>query len=168
MIVTGVSGIFTIAGFIRITFERARHISIGFYILAIVIGGYHVAKSAIYSLKTLTMDMNLLMTIAVIGAVIIGQWEEAATVVVLFALGNALQSYTLDKTRNSIRSLMSLSPKEASVIRDGKEIKLNTALIKVDDIIVVRPGEKIPMDGIVIDGSSYVDQAPITGRVHAR
>ena len=131
--------------------------------LAIVIGGYHVAKSAIYSLKTLTMDMNFLMTIAIIGAVFIGQWEEAATVVFLFALGNALQSYTMDKTRNSIRSLITLSPKEASVIRDGKEIKLNTGLIKVDDIMVVRPGEKIAMDGIVAEGSSYVDQANITG-----
>ncbi len=163
MIVTGVSGILTLSGFTISHFGTDQNFSIGLYMLAIVIGGYHVAKSAIYSLKTLTMDMNFLMTIAIIGAVFIGQWEEAATVVFLFALGNALQSYTMEKTRNSIRSLVTLSPKEASVTRDGKEIKLNTGLIKVDDIMIVRPGEKIAMDGIVAEGSSYVDQANITG-----
>ena len=163
MIVMGVSGILTLSGFIIAHLGANQNLSIGLYMLAIIIGGYHVAKSAIYSLKTLTIDMNFLMTIAIIGAVFIGQWEEAATVVFLFALGNALQSYTMDKTRNSIRSLITLSPKEASVIRDGKEIKLNTGLIKVNDIMVVRPGEKIAMDGVVTEGSSYVDQANITG-----
>jgi Cd2+/Zn2+-exporting ATPase len=134
-----------------------------FYLIAIVIGGYHIAKSAVYSLKTKTADMNLLMTIAIIGAAAIGQWEEAATVVVLFALGNTLQSYTLDRTRNSIKELISLTPREASVIREGMEVKLNTGLINIGDVVVVRPGEKIPMDGVVKSGSSYVDQAPITG-----
>lgn len=163
MIVTGVSGVLTIAGFIAGQLGAQSDIPVVLYALAIVIGGFHVAKSAIYSLKTLTADMNLLMTIAIIGAVFIGQWEEGATVVFLFALGNALQSYTIDKTRNSIRSLISLSPKEASIIREGKEFKLNTGLIKVRDIMLVRPGEKIAMDGVVIGGSSYVNQAPITG-----
>src|SRR5271157_182023 len=161
--ITCISGFFTIAGFVLGLLNAPAYAPIILYLIAIAIGGYHIAKSAIYSLKTLTADMNLLMTIAVIGAMIIGQWEEAATVVVLFALGNALQSYTLDKTRNSIRELISLSSKEAAVIRDGKEIKLNTALIDVGDIIHVRPGEKIPMDGAVINGSSFVNQAPITG-----
>jgi Cd2+/Zn2+-exporting ATPase len=163
MIITGVSGALTILGFIAGQLGAQPIVPIALYMLAIIIGGYHVAKSAIYSLKTLTADMNLLMTIAIVGAVFIGQWEEAATVVFLFALGNALQSYTMDKTRNSIRSLISLSPKEASVLREGKEIKLNTGLIKVGDIMLVRPGEKIAMDGEVIDGSSYVNQANITG-----
>jgi Cd2+/Zn2+-exporting ATPase len=163
VIITCISGIFTIAGFVVGFLNVPSYAPIILYFIAIAIGGYHIAKSAIYSLKTLTADMNLLMTIAVIGAMFISQWEEAATVVVLFALGNALQSYTLDKTRNSIRELISLSSKEASAIRDGREIRLNTALINVDDVIVVRPGEKMPMDGIVINGSSYVNQAPITG-----
>lgn len=163
MLVTAVSGIFTVAGFISGFLSMPSYVPIALYFIAIAIGGYHVAKSAIYSLKTLTADMNLLMSIAIIGAMAIGQWEEAATVVVLFALGNALQSYTLDKTRNSIKELISLSPKEATVLRNGKEVKMNTALINVGDVIVVKPGEKIPMDGVVAEGSSYVNQAPITG-----
>ena len=163
VIITLISGIFTIAGFLTGYLTDSQYLPVAFYLLAIVLGGYHIAKSAVYSLKTKTADMNLLMSIAVIGAAAIGQWQEAATVVVLFALGNALQSYTLDKTRNSIRELISLSPRDASVLRNGKEVKLNTAMINVDDIIVVRPGEKIPMDGIVTSGVSYVNQAPITG-----
>jgi Cd2+/Zn2+-exporting ATPase len=163
MIVTAISGFLTIAGFISGQLGMPSHVSIALYFMAIVIGGYHVAKSALYSLKTLTADMNLLMTIAIIGAMAIGQWEEGATVVVLFALGNALQSLTLDKTRNSIKELIELSPKEATVLRNGKGVRLNTGLINVGDVIVVKPGEKIPMDGIVIGGASYVNQAPITG-----
>jgi Cd2+/Zn2+-exporting ATPase len=163
VVVTAVSGFFTIAGFASGLLSAPAYVTIALYFIAIAIGGFHIAKSAIYSLKTLTADMNLLMSIAVIGAMAIGQWEEAATVVVLFALGNALQSYTLGKTRNSIKELISLSPKEATVLRNGKEVRLNTALLNVEDIIIVKPGEKIPMDGVVKEGTSYVNQAPITG-----
>jgi Cd2+/Zn2+-exporting ATPase len=163
MIVTGVSGAFTLAGFLSGFLSVPPYVPIALYLIAIAVGGYHIAKSAVYSLKTLTADMNLLMTIAVIGAMFIGQWEEAATVVVLFALGNALQSYTLGKTRNSIKELISLSSKEAIVLKSGKEVKVNTDLIAVGDVILVRPGEKIPMDGVVTEGTSYVNQAPITG-----
>ena len=133
------------------------------FAFAIATGGSIIFRSALYSLKTFTADMNLLMSIAVIGAMAIGQWEEAATVVVLFALGNALQSYTLDRTRNSIKELITLSPKEATVLRNGKEVKINTALLNLGDVIVVKPGEKISMDGVVVEGTSYVNQAPITG-----
>lgn len=163
MLVVAISGLLTVAGFVSGFLNVPGQVQIAFYVLAIIIGGFHVAKSALYSLKTLTADMNLLMTVAIIGAAFIGQWEEAATVVVLFALGNALQSYTLDRTRNSIRELISLSPKEASIIREGREVKLNTGLVKVGDVMLVRPGEKIPMDGVVINGESYVNQAAITG-----
>jgi Cd2+/Zn2+-exporting ATPase len=163
VIITAVSGLFTVVGFASGFLGVPSYVQIALYFIAIVIGGFHIAKSAIYSLKTLTADMNLLMTIAIIGAMAIGQWEEGATVVVLFAFGNALQSYTLDKTRNSIKELITLSPSEATVLRSGSEVKLNTALINVGDIIRVKPGEKIPMDGVVIEGASYVNQAPITG-----
>ncbi len=163
VLITVVSGLLTVAGFGLSHLNVPPYIPVLLYFMAIVIGGFHIAKSAIYSLRTMTADMNLLMTIAVIGAMAIGQWEEGATVVVLFALGNALQSYTLDKTRNSIKELISLSPNEATVKRNGGEVRTSTALINVGDIIVVKPGEKIPMDGVVASGSSYVNQAPITG-----
>ncbi|BAI61442.1 cadmium-transporting ATPase [Methanocella paludicola SANAE] len=163
VLITVVSGLLTVTGFTLSHLNVPPYIPILLYFMAIVVGGSHIAKSAIYSLKTMTADMNLLMTIAIIGAMAIGQWEEGATVVVLFALGNALQSYTLDKTRNSIKELISITPNDAAVIRNGSEVRLNTALINVGDMIVVKPGEKIPMDGEVISGLSYVNQAPITG-----
>jgi len=107
--------------------------------------------------------MNILMTIAVVGAAAINQFEEAASVVFLFSLGNALQGYTLDKTRNSIRTLMNLTPDEALVSRDGMEITLPVEEIQIGDTIIVRPGERIAMDGKVVEGFSSVNQASITG-----
>lgn len=140
--------------------ERA---AITLYLATMAVGGYHVAKSGLYGLKSLTLDTNFLMTIAAIGAVGIGEWSEGATVVFLFALGNALQAYTLDKTRESIRALMELAPREALVQRDGKEVRLPVEEIVVGDVIIVKPGERIAMDGNVVSGVSTVNQAPITG-----
>ncbi|MBP2635385.1 MAG: cadA [Firmicutes bacterium] len=138
-------------------------VAITLYLAAMVVGGYHVAKSGLYGLKSLTLDTNFLMTIAAVGAVGIGEWSEGATVVFLFALGNALQAYTLDKTRESIRALMELAPREALVKRDGKEVRLPVEEIVVGDVIIVKPGERIAMDGNVLSGVSTVNQAPITG-----
>lgn len=140
--------------------ERA---AITLYLAAMAVGGYHVAKSGLYGLKSLTLDTNFLMTIAAVGAVGIGEWSEGATVVFLFALGNALQAYTLDKTRESIRALMELAPREALVQRDGQEVRLPVEEIVVGDVIIVKPGERIAMDGNVVSGVSTVNQAPITG-----
>ncbi len=107
--------------------------------------------------------MNLLMTVAVIGAILINQWEEAAAVIFLFSVGYALQSYTLDRTRNSIKSLISLTPGEATVLRDGKEVRMPAREIRQGEILVIKPGERIAMDGVVTAGTSTVNQAPITG-----
>ncbi len=90
------------------------------YLFAIIAGGYHVARSGYYSLMAKTFDMNFLMTVAVIGALGIGELEEGAMVVFLFSLGNTLQSYTMDKTRNALRSLMDLAPKEAHLKKGGR------------------------------------------------
>lgn len=134
-----------------------------FYILTMFVGGYHVAKSGLYGLKSLTLDTNFLMVIAVIGAAAIGEWSEGATVVFLFSLGNALQTYTLDKTRASIRSLMEIAPREALVRRGGEELRLRVEEIVTGDVILVKPGECIAMDGTVTSGISTVNQAAITG-----
>lgn len=133
------------------------------YLLTALIGGYHTARSAYYSLRSLSMDMNFLMTIAVIGAAFIGEWSEAATVVVLFSLGNTLQAYTLDKTRESIKALIELTPREALVRRQNVEQLLLIEDIRIGDVIIVKPGERIAMDGGVIQGVSTVNQAAITG-----
>ncbi|MEA4924613.1 MAG: heavy metal translocating P-type ATPase [Syntrophomonadaceae bacterium] len=130
----------------------------------IVLGGFLPAKNGLSMLiNAHELDMNILMAIAVIGAAFIGQFEEAATVVFLFSLGNALQGYTLDKTRNSIKALMDLTPNEALVKRNGSELTLPVEEIKIGDIIIVRPGERIAMDGKVAAGYSSVNQASITG-----
>jgi Cd2+/Zn2+-exporting ATPase len=136
----------------------------GLFLTGIILGGFLPAKNGISVLiNALEFDMNLLMTIAAVGAAAIGQFEEAAAVVFLFSLGNALQGYTLDKTRNSIKTLMELTPNEALVRRGTVEITLAVEEIVIGDIIIVRPGERIAMDGKVNAGSSTVNQAPITG-----
>ncbi|MDF2570126.1 MAG: cadA [Sporomusa sp.] len=141
----------------------AEQTVVGLYILTMVVGGYHVAKSGLYGLRSMTLDTNFLMVIAVIGAAAIGEWSEGATVVFLFSLGNALQAYTMDKTRNSIRALMELAPREALVRRDGNELRLQVEDIVVGDVMIVKPGERLAMDGTVVSGSSTVNQAAITG-----
>ncbi len=133
------------------------------YIAAAVIGGYSAAKSGLYGLRSFTFDMNFLMTVAVIGAAAIGEWSEGATVAFLFSFGNTLQTYTMDKTRQSIRALMELAPPEALVRRNGEEERLPVEEIMIGDLIIVKPGERIAMDGTVISGLSAVNQATITG-----
>lgn len=160
---TIIAGIFLSTAILAGWISASENLITAFYLGAIVTGGYHVAKSGLYSLKSLSLDINFLMVIAVAGAVAIGEWSEGATVVFLFSLGNTLQAYTIDKTRASIRSLMDLAPREAMVIRSGREIRLPVEEIVVGDIILVKPGERIAMDGNVVNGFSTVNQAPITG-----
>src|SRR5699024_3155736 len=104
-----------------------------------------------------------LMTIAVIGAAIIGEWMEASIVVLLFALSEALEAYSVEKARQSIQSLVNIAPKKATVIRDGEQIEMHVESININDILVVKPGERVAMDGDVITGSTSINQAAITG-----
>ena len=135
-----------------------------FYAAAIAIGGYDVARGALASLRTArNVDMNLLMTVAVIGAAAIGQWSEAAVVIVLFALGNTLEAFTLDRARDAVRALVELGPQEALLIHGDHEERVRVEALHVDDCVRVRPGERIPADGIVLEGNSVVDESPITG-----
>ncbi|MDD3364945.1 MAG: heavy metal translocating P-type ATPase, partial [Syntrophomonas sp.] len=134
------------------------------YALCIVLGGFLPARSGLLMLLNAhELDMNALMAVAVIGAVAIGEFQEGAVVILLFSLGNALQANAMDKTRNSIRALMSLTPDKALVRRMGLEIVLPIAKIQVGDTVIVRPGERIPMDGQVLAGISSVNQSVITG-----
>lgn len=144
-------------------FGTTGNIVVLLYALTAVIGGFHAAKSGLYSLRSLSLDMNFLMTVAIIGAAAIGEWSEGAAVAFLFSFGNTLQAYTLDKTRQSIRSLMELAPSEALVKRGKEEKRLPVEDIVIGDIVIVKPGERIGMDGIVLSGISAVDQATITG-----
>lgn len=163
VVVSAISGFILLLGWAADTFMQLPDISTGLYLAAILTGGFSTARRAIFSLIRLNFDMNVLMTVAVAGAALIGEWREGAVVSFLFSVSGALESYTIDKARQSIRSLMEIAPKIAAVRRDGREIELPVEEIQPGDVLVVRPGEKIAMDGKVVSGYSAVNQAPITG-----
>lgn len=133
------------------------------FLAAIIIGGYSLFLTGFKNLMRLEFDMRTLMTIAVIGAAIIGEWSEGAVVVILFAISEALESYSMDRARRSIRSLMEIAPKTALIRRNGQESQVGVDDIEVGDLMIVKPGQKIAMDGRVVKGFSSVNQAPITG-----
>ncbi|MEQ8200047.1 MAG: heavy metal translocating P-type ATPase [Syntrophomonadaceae bacterium] len=161
---TAISLVMLVLGLLTSQLAVPESIPVGFFIAGIILGGYLELKTGLAVLLSIReLDMNILMSIAVIGAAFLGEFEEAATVVFLFSLGNALQGYTLDKTRHSIRALMDLTPAEALVRQRGITMTMPVEKIMIDDIIIVRPGDKIAMDGEVVRGSSTVDEAPITG-----
>jgi len=133
------------------------------FAVAVLIGVYYPARKALIALLNLTPTIHLLMLIGSVGAILLGMWEESAILIFVYSLGDVLESYAVDKARGAIRSLVELMPKEALVRRDGEEVVLSTEDIGVGDVVVVRPGERIPVDGIVLQGSSFVDQAAVTG-----
>ena len=133
------------------------------YTVAILVSGLKPFKSAFYSLKSKSLDMNVLMTVAVIGAMLIGEFFEGAIVIFLFTIGTLLQTISIDKTRNSIQSLMELTPNTANLYTQKGIISKELHEIQVGDIILVKPGERIPLDGTITEGTSSLNQSPITG-----
>ena len=133
------------------------------FALSIGLGGVFTAQRAILSIGSGILDIYVLMAVAVIGAMALGEWSEAASVVFLFSLAQLLESRAMDRARGAIRALMDLTPAEAIVRRDGGDLRLPVDDVIAGDTIVVRPGEKVPLDGRVFAGESYVNQAPVTG-----
>ncbi|WP_078598713.1 heavy metal translocating P-type ATPase [Evansella clarkii] len=133
------------------------------FLASMLVGGLSLFKVGFKNLLRLEFDMKTLMTVAVIGGAIIGEWGEVAIVVILFALSEELERFSMDRARNSIRSLMNIAPKEALVKRNGQKLTVNVNDIAVGDIMIVKPGQKIAMDGVVVSGYSAVNQAAITG-----
>lgn len=167
-ILASLSLLFVILGYIFGAQQgEAYPLPVGMFIIAILVGGIGIFKVGFRNLVRFEFDMKTLMTIAIIGAAIIGEWEEAAVVVFLFAVSEALEAYSMDKARQSIRGLMDIAPPTAIIKRaHGEhfhELELPTEDIKIGDILIVKPGQKIAMDGIVISGISAVNQATITG-----
>ncbi|WP_196493768.1 heavy metal translocating P-type ATPase [Ornithinibacillus caprae] len=158
------SALFIMLGYLSLVVNGEENIITSLlFATAIVIGGFPLFKVGLLNLTRLDFDMKTLMTVAIIGAALIGEWAEGAIVVILFAISEALERFSMDKARQSIRSLMDIAPKEALVKRNGQETMVHVDDIVVGDIMVVKPGQKIAMDGIVVNGYSAVNQAAITG-----
>ncbi len=132
-------------------------------IIASIIAGYPIITKAFKALKMKAFSIDLLVTIAVIGAMIIGEYTEAAVVTFLFLFGDYLEGRTLRKTRASLRSLIDMAPLEATVLRDGIRTTIPADEVKIGDHVIVQPGGQIPVDGIVFTGQSIVNEAAITG-----
>jgi Cd2+/Zn2+-exporting ATPase len=150
------------AGLLADALDRPA-VAAGLFSAAAVAGGIFPARRAVTAIRSRTLDINTLMVVAVAGALLLGEWLEAASVVFLFAVAQWLEVRTLERARQAIRALMDLSPREAIVKRDGTERQVAVDDIRVGDEMLVRPGDKVPLDGVVVSGRSDVNEAPLTG-----
>jgi Cd2+/Zn2+-exporting ATPase len=139
------------------------------FVGAVGLSGQEIIRNGYYSARNRNLDIDFLMSVAILGALLasLGFGEalyfEAATLAVLFSIAELLERYSMDRARNSLRELMDLSPDEATVRRDGEEVTVPVEEVEVGETVIVKPGEKIPRDGAVVNGESAVNQAPITG-----
>jgi Zn2+/Cd2+-exporting ATPase len=164
LVSVGISGAFTLFGLlIQWTHFAPKSMALGCFLVAIVSGGWFIAPKAIAAARRLAPDMNLLMTIAVLGAVSIGEWSEGAAVAFLFALSELLESFSVVRARQAIQSLLKLSPETALLKKGDVFDEVPVEKVGVGEIIAVKSGARIPLDGAVVSGTSSVDQAPITG-----
>lgn len=136
----------------------------GLFIISYLIVGLEIVLKAIKNIfKGKVFDENFLMAVATIGAFVIGEYPEAVTVMLFYQIGEVFQDYAVDKSRKSIMSLMDIRPDFANIKRNGKIERINPEEVNVGDIIVVKPGEKVPLDGIIVSGNSMIDTSALTG-----
>lgn len=159
-------GVFLLTGFLFKIFGTDSQ-SMWVYLVPLLIsygfGGYYISIEAFEKIKKGEFEIDFLMIAAAIGAAYIGSWIEGALLLFLFSLGHALETYAMDKAKKSIEALGELTPKTALIKRNGKIEEVSVDDLKINDVIVVRPNSKIAADGVIIKGSSSIDQAPITG-----
>lgn len=165
MILTvGVSGIGLAIGFFGETFAGMSHsVALGFFLLSYLAGGYDVAREAIPALLRGKFDTDLLMLAAAAGAAALGKWAEGSFLLFLFALGHAGEHYALDRARNAVGALGKLMPATAYVRRSGALVHIPVEQVAIDEIVIVRPGDRVPVDGVIVHGASSLDQSAITG-----
>lgn len=134
------------------------------FLISYLIVGLNILKKAFRNIfRGKVFDENFLMTVATLGAFAIGEFSEAVAVMLFYQVGELFQSFAVDKSRKSISSLMNIRPDYANILKNNKEEKVNPEDVKIGDIIIVKPGEKVPLDGIVIEGKSSIDTKALTG-----
>jgi Cd2+/Zn2+-exporting ATPase len=164
LVMVGLTGLFFLIGWLGGTFFGLQeNVAIFFFILAYITGGYDIATHAIPGLFRGQFDTDVLMLAAAAGAAILGHWAEGAFLLFLFSLGHAGEHYALDRARNAVNALGQLMPKTAMVKRGDQIVSRPVESLALDEIVVVRPGDRIPVDGDIIRGQSAVDQSAITG-----
>ena len=134
------------------------------FIVSYLIVGFEILRKAVRNIfRGKVFDENFLMAIATLGAFAIGKFPEAVAVMLFYQVGELFQSYAVDKSRKSIASLMDIRPDYANIVRDGKEEKVDPSEVKIGDTIIIKPGEKVPLDGVVVDGKTTLDTKALTG-----
>jgi Zn2+/Cd2+-exporting ATPase len=159
----GVGALLWVGGLTSTIAGASDLVVIGLYGAGLLVAAKTFLRASLQSFRARRVDMNILMTIAVAGAVLLGEWSEASLAAILFAIGNVAQALSLDRTRGAVKDLLVLTPAEASRLRSGAEEQVPLEAIRPGDLVRVRPGERIPIDGRVISGMSDVEQAAVTG-----
>ena len=158
------SGVFTGAGLVLQWSKLGPPaLNSGAFAIAIIAGGWFILPKAFRAVRRLALDMNVLMTVAVTGAAAIGEWSEGAAVAFLFALSELLEAFSLNRARKAVKALLELSP-ETALRKEGNAFReVRVEEVKADDIVAVKSGMKLPLDGVIASGESSINQAPITG-----
>ncbi|GAB6879976.1 heavy metal translocating P-type ATPase [Halorubrum gandharaense] len=180
-IATAVGGVFLVAGLILEWFLPELNPAIGTvgpvgplaaweitgawvaYLLAVAVAGPPILRNGFYSVRQRSLDIDLLMSAGIVAAILVDHPFEAATLAVLFSTAELLERYSVDRARDSLRDLMELSPDVATVLRDGEEVTVPVEDVEVGEHVAVRPGERVPLDGVVSEGTGAVDESPVTG-----
>lgn len=132
--------------------------------IAILLAGFEVYQKGLRALRLGRLNINALMSVAVTGAFLIGEWPEAAMVMALYAIAEVIEARAVDRARNAIQGLLAMAPEEASLRQpDGSWLTVPVTAVGLDAVVRVRPGERIPMDGVISNGTTSINQAPVTG-----
>nr|HPI78834.1 HAD-IC family P-type ATPase [bacterium] len=161
---TAAAGVLFAAGAAVENFTSApRLVSVSIYAATLIVAGAPVFIGGAKSIRARSLDMNALMSISITGAVLIGAWEEGAMVVLLFSIAEMIEEYTVSKANKSVEAMLELTPETALIKTPGGERETPVSQIRPGDIAIVRPGDRIPVDGVVVYGGTTVDQSAVTG-----
>lgn len=164
LIFAGICGGLLLFGWLLSAFaEVSSRLPWGFYVAAYLFGGFFTFREALENMRERRLEIDLLMLVAAIGAATLGEWAEGALLLFLFSLGHALEHYAMGRAKRAIEALSELAPQTALVRRDDQTSEVPVEELRLNDVVIVKPNERIPADGFVLKGESSVNQAPITG-----